>query len=142
GDFLKELQPDLVLSCGDLPFDYLENLVSRLDRPLIYVPGNHDPDVRPPSPTWSSARPGDLPPGPQGCENADGRLLSAAGLRVAGLGGSIRYRDGPNQYTQGQMSRRALRLELRIRFRQALGGQRPDVLLTHSPARGLGDGED
>ena len=42
-DKLARLRPDLVLSCGDLPFDYLEFIVSRLDVPLVYVPGNHDP---------------------------------------------------------------------------------------------------
>jgi len=29
GDRLPSLNPDLVIGCGDLPFDYLEYLVSR-----------------------------------------------------------------------------------------------------------------
>ena len=33
---------DLVLGCGDLPFYYLEYIVTALDVPLYYVPGNHD----------------------------------------------------------------------------------------------------
>ena len=40
---VKDLRPDLVVSCGDLPFDYLEYLVTVLNVPLVYVPGNHDP---------------------------------------------------------------------------------------------------
>ena len=47
GDKLDKLRPDLMVSCGDLPFDYLEYLVSRANVPLLYVPGNHDPSVRP-----------------------------------------------------------------------------------------------
>jgi hypothetical protein len=53
--------------------------------------------------------------------NVDGRVEDAAGLRVAGLGGSMRYRPGPNQYTQAQMRWRALPIEMRARFRRAEG---------------------
>ena len=35
----------LVLACGDLPFEYLGALMNVLDVPLVFVPGNHDPDV-------------------------------------------------------------------------------------------------
>ena len=35
---------DLILGCGDLPYTYLEYLVSVLGVPLYYVPGNHDPE--------------------------------------------------------------------------------------------------
>ncbi|MGH3452683.1 MAG: metallophosphoesterase, partial [Haloechinothrix sp.] len=44
-DNLTRAAPDLVVSCGDLPFDYLEYLVTVLNVPLLYVPGNHDPDL-------------------------------------------------------------------------------------------------
>ena len=46
-------------------------------------------------------------PGPCGAVNADGRIVRIAGLRIAGLGGSIRYNDGPNQWTERQQRRRA-----------------------------------
>ena len=36
---------ELILACGDLPFEYLGRLMNRLDVPLVFVPGNHDPDV-------------------------------------------------------------------------------------------------
>src|SRR5438105_1032856 len=36
---------DVVLACGDLPFEYLEHLMNALDVPLVFVPGNHDPDL-------------------------------------------------------------------------------------------------
>ena len=35
----------LIVACGDLPFDYLGYLMNALDVPLVFVPGNHDPDV-------------------------------------------------------------------------------------------------
>lgn len=142
GDKLARLRPDLIVSCGDLPFDYLENLLSRADVPLVYVPGNHDPDLRSSDTTWTPLRPQVPAPGPLGGENADGRVLDSAGLRIAGLGGSIRYKPGPNQYTQAQMRFRGLSLALRIRLRRGRGGSKLDVLLAHSPPFGSGAGED
>lgn len=128
-----------MLSCGDLPFDYLEYIVSRLDVPLLYVLGNHDPDLGAPDPVWTPLRIDATSPGPQGCINVYGRVVDAAGLRVAGLGGSIRYRPGPNQYTPSQMRWRAARVGWQARLRRARGGTRLDVLLTHAPPEGDDD---
>lgn len=146
GPGLKELDVDLIVSCGDLPFDYLEYLVTVLSVPLLYVPGNHDPGLRgrplsqnPLSPMRVVPR----SPGPQGCTNIDGRLIDVAGLRIGGLGGSVRYSRGPNQYTQNQMRARALRLELRARLkRRFLQANKIDVFCAHMPAFGVGDADD
>jgi uncharacterized protein len=141
-DKLPQLRPDLVISCGDLPFDYLEHIVSRLDVPLVYVLGNHDPELRSSDPTWSPLRNETPRPGPQGCESADGRVVVAAGLRIVGLGGSMRYKRGPNQYTDAEMRWRALSLEVRIRLNPARGARNLDVLLTHAPPLGWGAPDD
>jgi Icc-related predicted phosphoesterase len=138
GNALMELKPDLIVACGDLSFEYLENLVSRTDKPLVYVPGNHDQELKAPGIPTPPLGFGDPVPGPQGCDNADGRLLEAAGLTIAGLGGSVRYRNGPNQYTQMEMRRRALWLELRVKIKR----KHIDVFIAHSPPLGVGDGED
>jgi hypothetical protein len=147
---MRSLRPDLVLSCGDLPFDYLEYIATVASRPLLRVPGNHDP-VTARRPARAPAGMGHLPPGlgdepyehgprPEGCVDVDCRVATAAGLLVAGLGGSIRYREGPNQYTQREMRRRAALLALRARLRHP---SRPvDVLLSHAPPLGLGDEDD
>lgn len=142
GDALYELRPDLILSCGDLSFDYLENLVTRAAVPLLYVPGNHDPDLTYRPNTYGPLVVETPIPGPGGCDNVDGRILDVAGLRIAGLGGSIRYREGPNQYSQRRMRRRAWALELRARWKKLRDGRSVDVFLTHSPPLALGDGED
>lgn len=130
---------DLVLAAGDLPFDYLEFLAAALDRPLVFVPGNHDADLSGYSRRrglWLAAGFPARYPGPDGAVNADGRVVEVAGLRIAGLGGSIRYNDGPNQWTERQQSRRAARLVRAARRRPV------DVLLTHSPPLGVGDRDD
>src|SRR5438105_4508518 len=72
---LLELRPDLILACGDLPYGYLDFLVSTLNVPLLYVPGNHDPDLRPGAPTLDIAETLELEPrGPAGCVNVHGHL--------------------------------------------------------------------
>jgi hypothetical protein len=142
GDRLSSLDPDLVLSCGDLPFEYLEHLVSTLDVPLYYVPGNHDPDVSGGDPKWSPLAADAPQAGPPGCESIDGRVVESNSLLIAGLGGSIRYRRGPNQYSQGEMRRRALALEVRIRLRRRRAGRRLDILVTHSPPFGHAAAQD
>jgi Icc-related predicted phosphoesterase len=136
----------LILACGDLPFDYLGALLNRLEIPLVFVPGNHDPDVS----GYRSSRAGltlqaGLPartPWPDGALNADRRILDVAGLRVAGLGGCPRYSDGPNQYSERQQARRVLQLRGAARLRRLRDGRGVDVLITHAPPRGIGDGDD
>lgn len=116
-------KPDLIVSCGDLPWGDLERIVDAANVPLLFVPGNHDPAlVRAreasawPVPIVSSHL--EDPPGPRGCISVDGRIEDVRGLRIAGLGGSVRYREGANQYTQQEMARRARRLADRAALRR------------------------
>ena len=142
-DKLTRLRPDVVVSCGDLPFDYLEYIVGRLDVPLVYVLGNHDPELRSTVPTWTPVRTEAPMLGPQGCDNADGRVVAAMGLRIAGLGGSMRYRPGgPHQYSDAEMRWRALTLEVRIKLNPSPAARRVDVLITHAPPLGWGARDD
>lgn len=136
----------LIVACGDLPAEYLGALMNALDVPLVFVPGNHDPDqsgyrVSRSGLTTRAGFPA-RPPWPAGAVNADGRVVDVAGLRIAGLGGCLRYGDGPNQYTEGQQARRARALRRRARWRGLRDRRRVDVLLTHAPPRGVGDGDD
>jgi Icc-related predicted phosphoesterase len=142
GDRLQTIRPDLIVSCGDLPFDYLEYLVSSLNVPLLYVPGNHDASLKRADTTWTPLQQEVPAPGPEGCENVDGRVSEVHGLRVAGLGGSLRYKPGPNQYTQAQMRWRAINLEVRIRLKRLRSGRKLDVLVTHAPPFELPGAED
>jgi hypothetical protein len=144
-DTIRHLRPDLVVSCGDLPFEYLEQVAGLADVPLLFVPGNHDPEL--PHRTWLGEQapkmwlvPLDRAAANQhyvpGGAGVDGRVVTVAGITVAGLGGSHRYNEGPNQYTQRQMQRRASRLA------RAAARRRVDILLTHAAPSGLGDRDD
>lgn len=143
---VRAIAPDLVVACGDLAFDYLEYLVSTLDRPLVFVPGNHDADLsglrygRSGLPMTDGRPAREI--GPQGCLNADGRVLDIGGVRIAGLGGCVRYRPGPNQYSQRQYARRCWWLRRRVARAQRKDGHPLDLLLTHAPPLGCGDGTD
>lgn len=118
---------DLLLGCGDLPASYLEYLVTQLNVPLYYVPGNHDPDDF------------QVPGG----TSIDGRVVRHGSLRIAGLGGSLRYKlDGRHQYTQGQMRWRAGALLVVALAGRGARGPGIDVLVTHAPPRGVHEGPD
>jgi Icc-related predicted phosphoesterase len=113
---------DLVIGCGDLPADYLDALATVYGAPLIFVRGNHDPP----------GRQGDYPREAE----IDGRVVREKGLLIAGLEGSIRYSDGPHQYTERQMMGKVQALRLRLRLRH------PDILITHGPPAGVNEGTD
>lgn len=147
GELLKELAPQLIVSCGDLPFDYLEYLVTVANAPLVWVPGNHDPLLRKERSSTSPLRPAyrdqafEEPVGPPGT-NVDGRITEEAGLRIAGVGGSLNYNNGPNQYTEAQMRRRARRLKRRGALARLRGRKAIDVFVAHIPPAGYGDDPD
>lgn len=114
---------DLIISCGDLSRQYLEFLVTMGRAPLLYVHGNHDDcfDKQP----------------PEGCVCIDGKVVTVNGLRILGLGGCMRYRDGIHQYTELQMCLRIARMWWRI-----LRSGGADIVVTHAPIQGVGDGTD
>ena len=115
---------DLILSAGDLPAKYLSFLTCFTDAPIVYIHGNHDDRY-------------DKEP-PEGCLCADGKIVELKGVRILGLGGSIRYRpDGVHMYTEKEMASRIFALRRKIR---AAGGF--DILLTHTPIHGFGDQDD
>jgi hypothetical protein len=132
---LKENIPgvDLILGCGDMPFEYLEFLVSVYNVPLLYVPGNHDPQHNQAN-TSAHA---------QGCENIDGHIVVVKGMRVAGLGGSIRYKPNTiNQYTQTQMWKKAILLALKLAWSNWRERESLDIFIAHSPPLGINDDDD
>ena len=114
---------DLILSCGDLKPEYLSFLVTMAKCPVLYVHGNHD--------TSYLRRP------PEGCDCIDDRLVIYNGLRILGLGGCRQYHPGPHQYSEKQMRRRIRKLRYHL-WRS--GGV--DIVVTHAPAKGLGDSDD
>lgn len=114
---------DLVLSCGDLPPEYLASIREQLDAPLYYVRGNHD--IR-----YKTAP-------PIGCVNIHQRRITFRGLRIMGLEGSRWYNGGPIQYRESQMRQMIWRMMPGLWLR---GGV--DIVITHAPPRRIHDAED
>jgi Icc-related predicted phosphoesterase len=123
---------DLVLGCGDLPHEYLEYIVSMLNRRLYFVHGNH---VQDPQASGAGQE-------PEGCHNLHRRVVNHHGLLIAGLEGSMRYREGPHQFTQGEMNWLVASMAPRLWWNEQRYGRAVDILITHAPPYGIHDGKD
>lgn len=118
---------DLVISCGDMPAYYLEFIISVLNIPLFYVRGNHDEGYT------------ERPPGG---EDLHGKRIHYNGLTFAGLEGSMRYNQGAIQYTEFDMMQQVMKMGPALLPARYSKGYGVDVLVTHSPARGIHDEQD
>lgn len=137
----------LILGAGDLPLDYYGYIVSSLNKKLYFVFGNHnlknykrfsgknqtylfDPDS--------------LEQHNFGSIFITGKVIreKKSGLIIVGMGGSINYNHGENQYTDWQMYWKLFRLIPRLIFNRIFYGRYLDIFLTHSPPRGYNDRED
>lgn len=114
---------DLIISCGDLHPHYLSFLATFTSAPVLYVHGNHDTKYE------------RVPP--EGCTCIDDQLFVYNGIRILGLGGSMRYHTGDHQYTEREMQRRVRKLFFPLLFHRGF-----DILVTHAPAYQLNDGRD
>ncbi|MDR2029698.1 MAG: metallophosphoesterase [Treponema sp.] len=137
---------DMVLSAGDLPMDYLEFIVSSLNKPLLFVFGNHNltgyhyhkggeesetlMDAEESAALWS------------GATHIGSRVRKEEGLIIAGLGGSMMYNHGENQYTNAAMYLEIFKLIPRLLFNRIFRGRFLDILLTHAAPLGIHDKED
>lgn len=111
---------DLIISCGDLPKKYLEFIVTMASCPVLYVHGNHDDHL--------------LSDPPEGCDCIDGKLYIYKGLRILGLGGSYRYNNGVNMYTENEMERRIWKLAPKLWWNKGV-----DLIVTHAPIKDVSD---
>jgi Icc-related predicted phosphoesterase len=139
---------DLVLCAGDLPLDYLDFIISSLNKPLLFVFGNHHvEDLRffrrdggfSPVYTWDEAA--EIRRG-TGAVHIGSRIQREGGLIIAGLGGSMRYNRGENQYTDFEMTLEIIKLLPALLFNRIFRGRFLDILLTHAPPKGIHDKED
>ncbi len=117
---------DIVISCGDLPYFYLEYIVSMLNVPLYYVRGNHANRVEIGVNTQRSS--------PWGAIDLHQRVIEDdSGLLLAGLEGCITYNEGPYQYTQGQYWNRVFRMVPQFMLNKARLGRYLDIFVSHAP---------
>jgi Icc-related predicted phosphoesterase len=115
---------DLILSCGDLPPEYLSKLNNLFNAPLYYVRGNHD--IR------YDSKPLD------GCIDLNARIVQYQGIKLLGLEGSRWYNGGPHQYTEKEMWKTIRRLRPRFWWQN----KGLEIIITHAPPRYIHDAED
>jgi Icc-related predicted phosphoesterase len=136
---------DLILAAGDLPLDYLDFIISSLNKPLYFVFGNHhieemryfDGSARI---FYFDEADGDFRG--TGAIHLGAKVKNENGLLIAGLGGSMRYNRGPNQFTEFGMSLEILKLVPKLFFNRIFRGRYVDILLTHAPPKGIHDRSD
>ena len=126
---------DLIVGCGDLPYYYLEFLLTVLNIPLLYVHGNHDPEKE-------YLADGTAVTGPSGGSNLHRTSLYEKKLLLAGLEGSVRYREGLFQYTQYEMWLNVIQLIPQLLINKLRYGRYLDIFVAHSPPYGIHNGED
>lgn len=127
---------DLVISCGDLPYFYLEYIISMLNIPLYYVRGNHASKME----FASSGLPRTAP---WGAYDLHQRVhQDHSGLLLAGLEGSIQYNLGPFQYSQNEYWFKVFRLVPGLLINKLKSGRYLDVFVTHAPPYHIHDMDD
>ena len=107
-------QPDLVISCGDVPVDVLSRVLERYSVPCLGVLGNHDSSVAPPA-----------------LVDVHIRLVEEGGVTFAGFEGSWRHKPrGRHLYEEAEVE-------------ALLRNSRPvDVFIAHNPPAGIHDRDD
>jgi Icc-related predicted phosphoesterase len=133
GNTFKEM--DFVISCGDLPDEYLGYIISMLNKDLYYVRGNHAQNSS-----------GQFTPHSQkhwgGIDLHLRSVQTPGGVILAGIEGSLNYNDGPQQYTQSQMWAMVYRLVPRLFMNYVRANRFLDVFVTHAPPWGINDQPD
>ena len=144
---------EIVLSSGDININYYEFIVSILNKPLLFVFGNHhleEIDTYRKNKTNVDVS--------EYCENLkvemlyktcnnggiyiDEKIKKIKGLIIAGLGGSMRYNDGLNQFSETGMLLKILKIVPRLLINKLIYGRYLDILITHAPPYGIHDQKD
>ncbi|MGL5078408.1 MAG: metallophosphoesterase family protein, partial [Waterburya sp.] len=109
---------DFIVSTGDLSNDYLDYIFTSLNKELIFVNGNH---IYNPNHNIEF------------CKNIDQKIINFKGLRIMGLDGSQIYSYGEHQYSEKQV------FFMIIKNLFHLIWKRPDIIISHSPPKGIHD---
>ncbi len=126
---------DLLISCGDLSYFYLEYILTILNVPAYYVLGNHAKAFE--------VNGGIERRAPWGAVNLHRRVVRCpSGLLLGGIEGSVRYNRGEHQYTQAEMWFMVWRLTPILFFNKLKYGRYLDIFITHASPWGIHDKED
>ncbi len=137
---------DLVISAGDLPMEYLEFIVSTLNKPLLFVFGNHHLTA------FSYYHRSVLASNTQivqkihnegyGSTYIGFKTRKEGNLLCAGASGCLRYNKEPSQYTERQMKWKLIALIPQLVYNKWRYGRYLDIFVAHAAPFGIHDRED
>lgn len=158
---------DAVLCAGDLPLDYVDFIVSSLNRPTFFIFGNHNLEdfhlYHRQAHAFTSEGFNINTAGTEEAFKGFGHGADYVGFKsirvknlpienikagkktpllITGASGSIRYNNGINQYTNAQMFLKLLALVPKLLMNKLLYGRYVDIFLTHATPRKIHDLED
>ena len=136
---------DLVLCAGDLPMEYVDFIVSSLNKPTFFVFGNHNlndfkyyhkvPNNTEKPHAWNL----DFS---HGAVYAGFKVLREKKLLLAGASGCLRYNKGLCQYTNMEMNWLLIKMIPKLLWNKLRYGRFLDIFLTHAPPLGYNDKPD
>lgn len=141
---------DLVISAGDLPMEYLDFIVSSLNKPVLFVFGNHNlsefglyHNTQSSSDVIEKARGLGLNKlNTHGATYIGFKTHKEGSLLIAGVSGSLNYNNGLNQYTDMQMRFKLMRMIPVLIWNKLRYGRYLDILVTHASPLGIHDKPD
>ena len=125
---------DIIIGCGDLPYYYLEYMLTVLRAPAFFVRGNHD-KMKEYCKTGSKSE-------PLGATDLHRKVIRWGDLLLAGVEGCLRYRPNPFQYTQVEMWEHVLSLAPRLLLNRLRYGRFLDIFVAHAPPWEIHDEKD
>lgn len=137
---------DLVISAGDLPMEYLDFIVSSLNKPVLFVFGNHNLNEY--GAYHRIDQSGLHTDKYQSSMSSHGttyigfKTIREGELLIGGISGSIRYNNGLNQYTDAQMKLKLIALIPALILNKLRYGRYLDILVTHASPEGIHDKPD
>ena len=152
---------DLVLCAGDLPLDYIDFVVTMLNKPTYFIFGNHNlkdfsfyhksarntPEALQSNYKYANFGHGGIYAGfkvitDNSLQYTDPVTGKKTPLLIAGVSGSLEYNKGLNQYTEYQMKRKLVHMIPSLIKNKIKYGRYLDILLTHASPRHIHDKED
>lgn len=153
---------DLVLCAGDLPMDYIDFVVTMLNKPTYFIFGNHNlkelkyyekvPENYRNQYTKLTAESsgqghGGIYAGFRCIRNhalmiQDPKTGKKRPLLIAGVSGSSKYNNGACQYSEGEMKHKLKKLSFSLLMNKIRYGSYLDIFLTHASPRHIHDHED
>ena len=143
---IKELYSDvdLVLCAGDLPMEYVDYIVSSLNKPTYFVFGNHNLQE------FKYYHPRDNIDYTEsysldhahGAEYLGFKVKKENQLLIAGVSGSMKYNKGLNQYTEREMKAKLRKMIPALLYNKIRYGRYLDIFLTHASPKDIHDKPD